>query len=135
MNSLKCYSELLEPEGILRIAFAGFYPPGSKGNPTAEAMSNFVRQVVQDQKPLSVLLDLSDLEYRWGDAIFGIVVPFHTAGWMKPLRSVCVLAVGETAQALRPLFKPNMGFGIMGAELFEEEQKALAYLNPSPTMT
>jgi hypothetical protein len=71
---------------------------------------------------------LSSLNYRWGDAIDGIVITLLKAGWKSPFRSVCVLATGETAQAIRPLFEQNWAFGRFGVELFEDEKKAVAYL-------
>ena len=128
MENLECHAELIEPGTILRIAFSGFYPPGSEGTPVADAMSDYVSQAVSEFLPASILIDLSGLNYRWGNGIVAIVAVLVNTGWRYRLRCVCVLAKDETARAIRPLFEPNLYFGICEVKLFEDEQNAVAYL-------
>jgi hypothetical protein len=122
------YSTLWESHDgpAVAISFRGFYPSGSLGNEHAELMRDYVSQVVAQVNPAAVLFDLTDLDYEWGDAICTMVLPLRTKD--KTFRPFCLIAVGPTAVALRPLFTANFIFGAFGGKLFENRQDGVAHL-------
>ena len=108
---------------ILHIAFAGQYPPGSIGNPTARRMREFTAAAVSEHAPAAIIFDLLELEYRWGDAICSIAQPLlGEDGMLLPAR---ILTKGDTAAALAPLLGPNWMLGIFGVRSSETLKSAL----------
>lgn len=96
----------------LRVAFAGEVPPGSQGNPVAQAMFDRLRQEVARWCLRDVILDLTELRYRGGDSLGSCLVGERVG----PLGTrVVTVARGETALALRGLLA--LGPGSMGARL------------------
>jgi len=59
-------------ERILVIAFAGDYREGSAGNPDAARMRAHVAAAVAAWGCDGVVLDLTELGYRWGDGLIGV---------------------------------------------------------------
>src|SRR5262245_20054242 len=129
---LKCTTEILDESrqrSVLRIAFDGTYPPGSEGNAAAELMRREVVEAVARYRPAAVLLDLRGLVYTWGDTIGGIAFALAGSNRTFPLSiPTGVLALGRTAEALKPLFGSTFIFGIAGAQLFESVDAAIDYL-------
>lgn len=54
---------------ILTIAFSGSYRDGSEGNLDAKLMRGIIYTADAIWSPKSILLDLSEFEYSWGDYI------------------------------------------------------------------
>lgn len=52
---------------ILIISFHGSYRYGSAGSPDAGLIKGIITTGLSIFKPFSLLIDLSDLEYNWGD--------------------------------------------------------------------
>lgn len=129
---LGCTTEILgeaRQGTLLRIAFEGAYPPGSTGNEAAELMRREVGEAVVLFRPAAVLLDVRGLEYTWGDAIGGIAFALAGSNRTFPLATpTSVLAVGRTAEAMRPLFESNFVFGLAGMRLYETVDAAMGYL-------
>ena len=56
----------------LIIQFSGFYRHGSQGTGDGELMRVVTRMALTAWEANAVVFDLRDLDYRWGDNIFGI---------------------------------------------------------------
>jgi hypothetical protein len=108
------------------VSFRGLYPPGSLGDEHAHQMRDYLAAVVAEAEPAAALLDLTALEYEFGDALGGLALPLQTRA--KGCRPFCIVATGRTAEAVRPLVGPNWLIGILGGKLFETRQEAVAYL-------
>ncbi|WP_153800114.1 hypothetical protein [Foetidibacter luteolus] len=52
---------------ILAISFHGTYREGAAGSPDAGLMKGIIKTGVSVFDPFALLIDLSDLEYNWGD--------------------------------------------------------------------
>lgn len=115
MKTCAMHAERLEETAhgrIIMIAFGGAYPLGSLGNEVASSMKKFVSEVVADENPAAVLFNLTRLDYEFGDAIMGIVMPLIDAG--RITRPFCVHATGNTALSLAPLFRPPFMWSVLG---------------------
>jgi hypothetical protein len=87
---------------VLRIAFTGRGGIGAAGNPDGSRMNAAVQDLVKEKKPTRLLIDLSGFEYRFGDWIGALaLIAYKQMGAGR----VCLIAVGETASALRSLWK------------------------------
>ena len=111
---------------ILEIIFAGHFGEASRGNFDADEMKSFVTAVVENDRPIAILFNLTDLHYQFGDAIGGIVVPLILK--RKSPITACFVANGETAQSLQWFFEKNMIFGVAGFKLFSDHEQGLAFL-------
>ena len=88
--------------GVVRLSFAGQSRMGSEGNPDGQRMQKVIREVLANHNPSALLIDLTNLEYRFGDWIGAVLLGARA----KLGRGrVCVLATGETALALRSLLE------------------------------
>ena len=128
-GSVSCSTQLLQ-DGILCLAFEGYYPPGSEGTHVANEMVKYTLAAYNCHNPRALLFDFEKLDYVWGD---GVCLPAMYLGFERkemPLSlPVCVLAHGRTHKALEGLFgNRNMCFGLVGARLFDDREKAMAYL-------
>ena len=127
-QGVKCSASVIN-ESILLLSYEGFYPYGSKGNDIAHFMSNFAREAYSLYLPRAILFDLTCLEYEWGDAICGLVQAIVRERHELPLSiPTCVVARGETYEALKPLFDSIFLFHWAGSRLISERDEALAYL-------
>ncbi len=54
---------------VLIITFTGRYRDGSEGNPDARLMKGVIDTAIDMMPCRSVLLDLTEFEYSWGDSI------------------------------------------------------------------
>lgn len=57
---------------VLILSVNGVYPDGSLGNEHAAYIAVMAIQGLQAFNPEAFILDLSDLEYRWGNSILGV---------------------------------------------------------------
>lgn len=119
--------------GVLRLAYAGHYPPGSEGNATADAMIRHTVETLGAHDPAAVgalLFDLTGLAYAWGDAIAGLPLRLRfTSGpqagaWPSTPRPNVMVAAGQTAAALRSLFGAHRLSGLTGTRVIEDEADA-----------
>src|SRR2546421_9228012 len=129
MPLVECHHERVceSPQGpVVAVAFRGLYPPGSLGNEHVRQMRDYVAAVVAEAEPAAALLDLTALDYEWGDALAGLALPLRTGA--TGCRPFCIVATGRTAKAIRPLVDPNWLLGVLGGKLFETRDEAVAYL-------
>ena len=57
---------------VLILSVSGVYPDGSRGNEHAAYIAVMAIQGLQAFDPAAFILDLRDLEYRWGNSILGV---------------------------------------------------------------
>ena len=128
-GSVTCSAQITEA-GVLCLAFEGYYPPGSEGTHVANQMERYTLAAYNEHSPKAILLDFEKLDYVWGDGVFFVVFRLARERKELPLSlPVCVLAHGRTHKALEGLFgNRNMCFGLVGARLFDDREKAMAYL-------
>ena len=114
---------------ILTVTFTGRLQPGSAGNELTGQFVDDLKQIVQAHQPAAVLLDLTHLDYTFGDAIGGLAFPFldrpRLGRWIMP---VAIVATGRTATALAPLLGPNWALGLVAAQMFDGRDAAVAYI-------
>src|ERR1051326_1425866 len=108
---------------LIAVSFAGVYPPGSEGNEFATAMVDFLWSVVAETRPCGVVLDLTELDYQFGDAIAGLATPLRVDD--KSFRPSAIVAKKETAHALELLLGPQWLMGIAGMKLVHTREEAL----------
>lgn len=111
------------PDGILRIAFAGRAGIGSDGNPDGEWMRRAIREALAEYRPASLVIDLRNFEYRFGDWIGAVAV---TALVELGTNRVCLVASGATAAAMHSLW--TIGKLDRLSPLFGELSEARSYL-------
>jgi hypothetical protein len=115
------------PAGVIvAVTYAGRYLPGSEGNAFASRMVAFLRTVVAESRPAAVVIDLTALDYVFGDAICGLAVPLLSRD--HRFLPAAIVAVGKTAIALTPLLTPPMALGVAGVTLFSNQADAVAHL-------
>lgn len=65
------FRQTAQPPGttdhILVVSCQGHYPPGCRGDTTALALKQALEDAVRQTSPRAVILDLSELDYVWGD--------------------------------------------------------------------
>jgi hypothetical protein len=114
---------------IVAVVYTGRIPIGSAGNPVALEFIRFLERVLAETQPAGVVLDLTDVDYVFGDAIGALAHPLLRLGaerrWKIP---VALIAVGRTSTALTPLLGPNTALGILGAKLFADHESAVGYV-------
>ena len=114
---------------IMTVSFTGRLLPGSAGNELTGHFADDLNDIVRTHQPVGVVLDLTDLDYAFGDAIGALAYPFldrvRGGCWAMP---VAIVATGRTAAALAPLFEPNWILGAIGAQLFGGRDAAIAYI-------
>ena len=89
-------------------------------------MRDYLAAVVADLEPAAALLDLTAMDYDWGDGLAELALPLRTG--TTDCRPFCIVATRRTAEAIRPLVGPNWLLGSLGGKLFETRQEAVAYL-------
>lgn len=112
---------------ILVVTFSGRYRDGSAGDPDAKLMKGIIDTAIGIWSPQSILLDLTDFEYVWGDYIEYI--------FDSPERQTVVTVVGSKCrEALSTLLK-----GVSSREdiidnerFFESREAALERLENLP---
>src|SRR5262249_51201533 len=103
MQLVECHHEWAcpSPRGpVVTVSFRGKYPPGSLGNEHARQMRDYLATVLAETDPAAALLDLTDLEYEWGDGLATLALPLRTGA--AGCRPFCIVAAGRTAAAVRP---------------------------------
>jgi hypothetical protein len=113
---------------ILIISFHGKYRDGSAGSPDAGLIKGIIKTGVSVFDPFSVLIDLTDLEYNWGD---NLDLSFADTGPTKR-----VILVGDKCrQAMSSLeFGIGTNEDIVDNDLFFDDfDKAIAKLKEEGT--
>lgn len=112
---------------VIAVSFAGVYPPGSAGSEFGKAMIGFLQFILDETRAAGVIIDLTSLDYVWGDTIGGLAMPLREKG--KRVRPAVIVAAGRTADALQSLLEPNFLLGIAGVRLVRTRQEAVAYID------
>src|SRR5262249_61233823 len=88
-----------------------------------------LQNVVATAEPAGVVIDLTELDYTYGDAIGGLALPFlNRIREGRRIMPVGIVATGPTATALAPLLGANWVLGLVGAKLFASRDAAVAYI-------
>jgi hypothetical protein len=112
--------------GVLVVSFHGRGGLGSGGNPDGGWMREAIREALADGEAAGLAIDLTGFEYRFGDWIGSVPL---VAVKMLGIGRVCVVAVGETAAALRSLWESSrMGLAV---PLLGGLEEAVRYLSGS----
>jgi hypothetical protein len=122
-TDLSCKAATL-PGGIQHLMVAGRAGIGSAGNPDGARIGQWIRQVLVEHHPRALVIDLRELEYRFGNWI--AAPPLAALKSLGP-GCVCVLASGETLVALRSLW--NLSKLDRVIPLAEQLPDALAYFS------
>jgi hypothetical protein len=118
MRPVTCSATILrEPEvgPLLQITFRGECPGGSLGEPTAKVMERDLARAIDGSAPAGVIINCSELEYRWGDALCRLARPLRRPdGSFLP---ACIVARGDTRAAITPLVASRWLLAIAGVRL------------------
>ncbi len=124
MHQIEAGWKHVSPSTIV-VQYVGSYPPGSEGNDLAHGMVEFLKKAIAEAKPEAVILDLTQLDYTWGDAICGLAMMLYDGNRFRP---AALIATGKTAEALKPLFEPLILFGIAGVKLVGTMDEAVEHV-------
>ena len=122
---------------VIVVRFSGVYPRGFAGNRFAYLMVGSLESVLVETGAAGVVLDLTELDYGWGDAIGGLAMPLQcgtrvpagaSSGKLGRFRPAAAVASGITAQALKPLLEPHTLLGIAGVKLFPTTLEAVVHV-------
>jgi hypothetical protein len=113
MNTFQENSQVTSEAVVIR--FVGVYPPGSAGNDLAGRMKLFVMRSIYGVAQKKVIIDLTELDYVWGDAICQV---FYVA--IEADCELTVVAQGRTLESLKPLFTNQWLPGAFGAKLIAQ---------------
>ena len=104
VNTLRCDSTIINDAilgRVLSVTFAGFYPSGSRGRGTAQAMLDFAAAEKARHHPAALLLDCTDLDYFWGDGPVALLLRLSREDRRRGIHCPLIfVAQGSTAQAL-----------------------------------
>jgi len=103
LNSLTWTTER-RAGGLLVVSFYGRVGLGSDGNAHGHQMQEAIREALTSGATSALIIDLSLLEYRFGDWIGA--VPLQAVKQLG-IGRVCLVAAGETATALRALWESS----------------------------
>lgn len=111
--------------GILKVS--GHYPKGSEGALIGEylrGLSVFVREIYRLD---ALILDLSSLDYVWGNNLLGVVAPetLTTSPFQNTWVGYCVIASEKNKEALNGLFN---GFGQLDIPIVTHELEAISLI-------
>ncbi len=111
---------------ILVIQYHGYYPDGCEGNSDASYMYAMGMAGVHRFDPSAVLLDMTKLEYHWGDQLervfdVGIYSHNHTAVAVGPK---CIKAIGTLLEGFD---EPETSL-LKRKDVFDNMNEAVAYL-------
>lgn len=127
--TLRSHTTLLDsPESgpIAVISFSGDYPPGSAGNEMAREMKAVVTAAVNKFHPSAVVFDLSELNYRWGDAISGIF--WALLQDTREFLPSCVVATDPTHRGLMRLIAVSRAPILFKTKFASGVDEAVAHL-------
>lgn len=104
-SSIKCNVLVNQDGTVLVLAFAGNYRAGSDGNGDGLFMCAMTAAYCAMLEPASLVLDLSDLNYKWGNTILKTVNYFweHGKDPDEQQKLLVVVSNNETRKALDAL--------------------------------
>ena len=106
-NSKIITSSLLSEDGrILIVKFKGEHRIGSEGNPDSLYMFSELLKLYFIFEPLLVIVDLSELNYKWGNTILKITNFFNEIGRDTDEKNKLVIIV-YSVQNKEPLIQLN----------------------------
>jgi hypothetical protein len=89
-------------ERELIVRFEGAYSLGSSGFETARFMASVIEENLESLRQDTLILDLTGLDYLWGDGILSVVI-LPLLRRKEPPGRVVFRAKGPTLEALRSL--------------------------------
>lgn len=117
------WTSKLRAGSICVLSFHGRGGIGSGGIPDRDRMREAVRGALTIGAATGLVIDLTDFEYRFGGWITSVPLAATKA---LGTRRVCLVAVGETAASLRPLWELTCMDRI--APLFDGLDEAVRYI-------
>ena len=92
-NPIRCEFSLIDPEipgkwHILVARFVGKYRLGHLGDPDATYIASMARAAMFNWEPSGLILDLSQLDYKWGDMMDLVLNPNQWSGFKTPFAVV-----------------------------------------------
>jgi hypothetical protein len=111
---------------IVLVSFSGDYPHGSAGDKIALKMKAVVRAAVKKFHPSAVVFDLSELNYRWGDAISGIF--WALLRDERELLPSCIVAADPTRRGLMRLLTASRAPILFNTKFTSGIDEAVAHL-------
>lgn len=110
---------------VLIVSFEGTYRPGSAGSPDARYMLAMTDAAIAAWEPRGLILDLSQLRYKWGDDLEHLVP--YDGGRNADCVMPSALVVGRYCEeAIRTLI-----FGERGMESIESIEWIFRELHPA----
>ena len=109
---------------VMLIKLSGQYRDGAKGNPDSEYMYGIILTASRVWHPRAVVIDISDLEYQWGDEFERIYSVIGVQLWAIVVSDKCRRAMSTLE------FGINTKKDITELEnFFDNMQDALEYIN------
>lgn len=109
-------------EEIAILSVRGIWPNSSNGNNDAAILSNKVVEIVKDKVVSKVIIDLSKLEYRFGNSILSFTIP---AFKQNNKFEYSIIATEETERCLISLYEySNLKLGLKG--IFNDRESCIA---------
>ena len=132
MSELSCASEIIkfpDQTEIVRLSFAGRYPPGSQGNAVAALIFDFIIEARKRHAPRALILDFAELDDVCADSIAGMLMAIKRQDRTRDLDCpTCLVATGQTARSLHHLFT-TFGFKyLLNTEIVADVEQATRYL-------
>lgn len=73
---------------VLRLSFVGEYRHGSAGNPDADFMVAATAAALALEQPGALVLDLTEMRYRWGNRLLNVFEAVAAADAQHPIAAV-----------------------------------------------
>ena len=120
---------MLAGRRYLRIEFAGRHGIGSEGNDDSSFMRAIIVAAMNIWFVHGLVLDLRKLSYDWGDSIGDVLLAGKQIKGSKFPTSVVVSDLNRSAlESASPFYRGSLEGGVQDQWLFEDLNKALAYV-------
>jgi hypothetical protein len=100
---IKCDASINPSSDVLMLKFTGIYHPGSEGNGDGMFMLATTAAYCAIHEPASLIVDLLDLNYQWGNTILKTLNYFWEQGKddSEKEKQIVIVAQGVTRNALQ----------------------------------